>query len=64
MENKVDYTFTRQQVETIIGNPIQDKQWEVLASEIEAALDWYVEQETVNLWAEIDTLVEEDSKYD
>lgn len=64
MENKVDYTFTRQQVEAVIGNPIEDKQWEVLASEIEAALDWYVEQETVNLWAEIDSLVEEDSKYD
>ena len=64
MENKVEFTFTRDQVEGYIGHPIEDKQWEVLASEIEAALDWYVEQETTNLWNDIDYLVEQDSKFD
>jgi RNA binding exosome subunit len=64
LENKVEFTFTRDQVEGYVGHPIEDKQWEVLASEIETALEWYVEQETTSLWNDIDNLVEEDIKFD
>lgn len=64
MENKVDYTFTRSQVEGIVGKPITDKQWEVMASELEDALDYYFNDETPRLWGDIDYLVEQDSKFD
>lgn len=64
MENKVDYTFTRADVELAVGQSITDKQWEVMASELEDALNYYFYDEIPRLWADIDSLVEEDSKYD
>jgi hypothetical protein len=64
MENKVDYTFTRAGVEKIVGKSITDKQWEVMASELEDALDYYFNDETPRLWQDIDYLVEQDSKSD
>ena len=64
MENKVDYTFTKAEVELSVGQNITDKQWEVMASELEDALNYYFWEEIPRVWAEIDNLVEEDSKHD
>ena len=64
MENKAEYTFTQEQVELAVGQEITDKQWEVMASELEDALDYYFWEEIPRLWADIETLVEQDSKYD
>ncbi len=63
MENKVDYTFTRQQVESIAGQSITDEQWLVMASELEDALDYYFSEEVPRLWSDIDSLVAEDKRY-
>jgi hypothetical protein len=62
MENKVDYTFTRADVERIVGQAITDKQWEVMASELEDALSYYFADETPRLWQDIDYLVSLDEK--
>lgn len=64
MENKVDYTFYRDTVEAHAGRPITDKEWEVVASELEGALDYYFGEELVRIWDNIDYFVEQDSKYD
>ena len=64
MENKAEYTFTKEQVELAVGQEITDKQWEVMASELEDALNYYFWEEIPRLWADIETLVEQDSKYD
>ena len=64
MENKVDYTFYRDTVETHAGRPITDKEWEVISSELEDALDYYFGEELVRLWQDIDQLVEDDSEFD
>jgi hypothetical protein len=64
MENKVDYTFTRADVERIVGQAITDKQWEVMASELEDALDYYFNDEIPRLWGDIDSIIAEDSKHD
>ena len=62
MENKVDYTFTRKQVEDWADRPITDREWEVMASELESALDYYLGEEIQRLWLDIDLLIEEDDK--
>lgn len=64
MENKVDYTVYRQDVENMAGRPLTDKEWEVMASEIEGMLNHYFFNDTPLLLEDIDYLVEQDSKYD
>lgn len=59
MENKVDYTFTRLDVERIVGQAITDSQWTAMASELEDALDYYFTEEVPRLWSDIDTIVAE-----
>jgi hypothetical protein len=62
MENKVDYTFTRADVEQKVGQAITDKQWEIMASELEDALGYYFNDEIPRIWEDIDYLIEQDSK--
>jgi hypothetical protein len=64
MENKVDYTFTRKQVSDAVGRELTDKEWEVMASELEDAIDYYFYDEIPRLFTDIDYLVEQDSKFD
>lgn len=64
MENKVDFTFYREWVEAHAGRPITDKEWEVMASELEGALDYYLGEEIVRLWSDIEYLIEEHDKYE
>jgi hypothetical protein len=60
MENKIDFTFTRKQVEDWADRPITDREWEVMSAELESALEYYLGEEIQRLWLDIDTLIEED----
>lgn len=60
MENKVDFTFYRKQVEDWADRPITNREWEVMSSELESALEYYLGEEIQRLWLDIDTLIEED----
>ena len=62
MENKSDYTFYRETVEEFAGRAITDREWEVMAREIESAFDFYLEQELPRLWGDIEFLVTEADK--
>ena len=63
MENKVHYTFTREELERFAKRPVSDREWEVMASEIENLIDFYVNSDLNSLWADIDNLIAEDDKY-
>lgn len=64
MKNKVSYVFTRKNVSDIVGRPLTDKEWEVMSSEIEDALDYYFYDEVPRLFEDLDNMIAEDSKYD
>ena len=64
MENKVDYTFTREQVSNAVGRILTDKEWEIMASELEDLIDYYFYDELPRVWADIDEMVAQDSKFD
>jgi hypothetical protein len=64
MENKVEFTFTRNQVDNLIAGIMTDKQWEVMAWMLEDSLTYYLQEEAQRFWEDIDYHVEQDSKYD
>ena len=64
MENKVDYTIYREEVERLADKQFTDKEWEVLASEIESFIDYAIWQQMWEIVKELPDLVEQDSKYD
>jgi hypothetical protein len=64
MENKVDYTVSRQEVETFFSRTLTDKQWEVLASEIESIFYHYLWTDLPAIVENLDSLVEQDAKFD
>lgn len=64
MENKVEYTVHREQLQTLYARVFTDKEWEVLASEIESLIDYWVETDVPNIIDNLEYLVEQDSKYD
>jgi hypothetical protein len=64
MENKVDFTFTRNQVDNLIAGVMTDKQWEVMSWMLEDSLNYYLQEEAQRFWEDIDYHVEQDSKYD
>jgi septin family protein len=64
MENKVEMTFTRNDVDNLITGIMTDKQWEVMSSMLEDSLIYYLHEEAQRFWQDIDYLVEEDSKFD
>jgi hypothetical protein len=63
MENKMEYTFTREELERFAKRPVSDREWEVMASEIENLIDFYVYSDLNSLWDDIDNLIAEDDKY-
>lgn len=63
LENKVEYTVYRDQVEGSFGT-LTDRQWEVLASELESRLDVRLEGILSDIVDELDYLVEQDDKYE
>jgi hypothetical protein len=52
MENKVDYSVSRQEVETYFTRTFTDREWEALASEIENIFYHY-------LWTDLPLIVED-----
>jgi len=64
MENKVDYTVHRSEVEIFFSRTFTDKQWEVLASEIESIFYHYLWSDLPAIVEDLDNLVEQDSKFD
>lgn len=64
MENKVDYTVYREEVERLAGKEFTDKEWEVLATEIESFIDYAIWQQMWEIVKELPDLVEQDNKYD
>jgi len=63
LENKVDYTVYREDIEKSFGK-LTDKEWEVFSSEIEDAIDKRLEQMSADIIDNLEHLVEQDRKYD
>mgnify|MGYP000629846697 CR=1 FL=1 len=64
MENKVEITFSRQEVQNYLpaNTVMTDQQWLVMASELESAFDNIFPEEVRILWQQIDEIVAEDIK--
>jgi hypothetical protein len=60
MENKVDYTVTRQEVETYFTRTFTDREWEALASEIENIFYHYLWADLPMIVADLESIIEED----
>jgi len=64
MENKVEVVITRDELENVYTRVFTDKEWEVLAGEIESLLEYWIEADVPHIVANLDNLVEQDSKSD
>jgi hypothetical protein len=64
MENKVEAVITRDAVESFVGKELTDKEWEVLASEIEDTMTHYVWADLPSMMDNLEYNVEQDAKYD
>jgi hypothetical protein len=65
MDNKIQITWTRSDFERVVGRTLSDKEWEVLASEVESDAEEVAIPELINSKFEIiEHLVEQDKKYD
>jgi hypothetical protein len=65
MTQQIEIVWTKEDFERVIERTLTDKEWEVLASEVESDLEEVYIPECVSSKAEIlDHLVEQDSKYD
>ena len=64
LENKVDYTVTREEVGNYFSRTFTDKEWEVLASEIENIFYHYLWEDLPGIIEDLPNIVKEDSKYD
>jgi hypothetical protein len=65
LENKIQITWTRSDFERVVGRTLTDKEWEVLASEVEGDVEEQLIPETIKSKFEIiEHLVEQDKKYD
>ena len=62
LENKVDYTIYRDQIERAFGK-LTDEEWGVFSSEIEDAIDKRLEQMSADIIDRLEHLVEQDRKY-
>jgi hypothetical protein len=64
MENKVEAVITRDSVESFVGKVLTDKEWEVLASEIEDTMIHYVWADLPSMMDNLEYNVEQDNKFD
>ena len=64
MENKVEAVITRDAVESFVGKELTDKEWEVLASEIEDTMTHDVWADLPSMMDNLEYNVEQDAKYD
>lgn len=63
LENQIEVTVERDTAERIL-RPLSDKEWELLASELESALLDTVLPVLRDVYANLDYLLEQDSKFD
>jgi hypothetical protein len=63
LENKVEYTVYRDHVEKHIGATLSDREWEVLATDIESFIDYAIWQQMADLYEELPQSIQEDDKY-
>jgi hypothetical protein len=64
MENKVEVVITRDELETLYTRVFTDKEWEVLASEIESLIDYWVQADVPHIIGNLEHLVSQDEKHD
>jgi|APCry1669188879_1035177.scaffolds.fasta_scaffold240500_1 hypothetical protein len=65
MENKVEVVIHKDQVEQWFApRTFTDKEWEVLAYEIQELLEHTIDLQLADIIADLDNLVEQDSKFD
>lgn len=62
LENKVVFEVHRTEVGSMVGRELTDREWEVMASEIESFLEHYTSIDVPILFDDIDILVAEDDK--
>ena len=63
MENKIVFEVHRTEVSSMVGRELTDREWEVMASEIESFLEHYTSIDVPILFGDIDSLVAEDDEY-
>ncbi len=63
MENKVEYTVYRDHVEKYIGTTLSDREWEVLATDIESFMEYAIWQQMAELYEELPQSMEQDDKF-
>ena len=59
MEDKFVFEVHRTEVSSMVGRELTDREWEVMADEIESFLEHYTAIDVPLLFADIDTLVAE-----
>jgi hypothetical protein len=64
LENKLEILITRSAIDRDYGLNLTDKQWEVLAVEIDALITGVIETDLPDIIDNLEYLVEQDSKYD
>jgi hypothetical protein len=64
LENKVDMTIHRETIQNVNGQPLTDKEWVVLASEIEGRVDNYLDELIPTLIEDLEELVNNDEELD
>lgn len=65
LENKIEMVWTRSDFERIVGRELTDKEWEVMASEVQGDTEEHLIPQIIKSKFEIiEHLVEQDSKYD
>jgi hypothetical protein len=63
LENKVDYTITRAEVDNVFSRTFTDDEWTTLAGEIESIIDHYVWSDLPQIVIDLPEIMAEDAKY-
>lgn len=65
MENRIEIVWTRADFERVIGKPLTDREWEVIASEVEGDIEEvYIPQVITSKASILEHLVAQDDKYE
>ena len=65
LENKIEFVWTRKDFDGVCGRPLTDREWEVMASEVESETEesWFAKI-IKDKFEIIEHLVEQDNKYE
>lgn len=53
MENEARYSFTRIEVETMVGRKLSDREWEIISFDIVDAIDFAFDDFVQNAFADL-----------